>query len=195
MKHGRMVMTMRLSSSQRSGSRQIHHAWKKCKSAAMSSPCWSFFSTSKALSIRNLYPLVKPSMASFTVRFWSGWGRALCANIQTSGRTTIGFSTVTTRPLTHHSLLDSSWLPKILQWFPTPLFAWPRPLRLFPIPQDEITAERAPFYTAEEIHAESQEVIDTLTFENFKGCMKSWEICWDRCMHAQGDYFEGDRGN
>jgi len=27
-----------------------------------------------------------------------------------------------------------------------PLFAWPRPMRLFPIPQDEITAERASFW-------------------------------------------------
>jgi hypothetical protein len=51
------------------------------------------------------------------------------------------------------------------------------------------------FDTTEEIHAESQEVIDILTIENFQGCMKSWETCWDRCIHAQGDYFEGDRGN
>jgi hypothetical protein len=43
-----------------------------------------------------------------------------------------------------------------------------------------------------EIHAESQEVINTLTFDNFQGCMKSWEICWDRCIHAQGDYFKED---
>jgi hypothetical protein len=47
----------------------------------------------------------------------------------------------------------------------------------------------------EEIHAESQEVIDTLTFENFHGCTKSWETSWDHCIHAQGDYFKGDRGN
>jgi hypothetical protein len=53
------------------------------------------------------------------VRFWSGWGRAFDANVQTSGRKTIGFSTMTTHPLTHHSLLDNSWLPKTLQWFPT----------------------------------------------------------------------------
>jgi hypothetical protein len=25
--------------------------------------------------------------------------------------------------------------------------------------------------------------------------MKSWETCWDCCIHAQGDYFEGDGGN
>jgi hypothetical protein len=51
------------------------------------------------------------------------------------------------------------------------------------------------FDTNGEIHAESREVIDTLTFENFQGCMKSWETCWYCCVFAQGDYFEGDDGN
>jgi hypothetical protein len=47
----------------------------------------------------------------------------------------------------------------------------------------------------EEIHMEMQEVINVLTFENFQGCMKSWETCCDRFIHAQGDYFEGEGGN
>ena len=51
------------------------------------------------------------------------------------------------------------------------------------------------FDTAEEIHAETQDVIDTLTFDNFQGCTKSWETHWDRRINAQGDYFEGDSGN
>jgi len=147
MRHGCMVMTLRLSSSCRSGNHQIHCGRnKRVKFAAMSSQCWSFFSTSKALSTRNSYPLVKPSRASFTVRFWSGWGRAFGTNVQASGRKTTGFSTMSTCPLTHHSLFDNSWLPNTLQWFPTPLLAWLCPLRIFPIPQDEITAERASFW-------------------------------------------------
>jgi hypothetical protein len=51
------------------------------------------------------------------------------------------------------------------------------------------------FDTTEEVHAESQEVIDTFTFENFQECMESWETRWDRCIPAKGDYFEGDGGN
>jgi hypothetical protein len=51
------------------------------------------------------------------------------------------------------------------------------------------------FDTTEEILAETQEVVDTLTFENFQGCMKSWETRWDRCIHARGDCFEGNNGN
>jgi hypothetical protein len=30
-------------------------------------------------------------------------------------------------------------------------------------------------FDTNEIHAEMQEVIETLTFENFQGCMKSWK--------------------
>ena len=146
MKHGCMFMTLRLSSSRHSGSHQIHRSWKThVKFAAMSSPRWSFFSASKVLSTRNSYLLVKPSMASFTVRFWSSWGRAFGANDQTSGRKTIGFSTMTSYPLIHHSF-DNCCLPKTLQWFPTCPFPWPPPLQLFPIRQDEITAERASFW-------------------------------------------------
>ena len=39
---------------------------------------------------------------------------------KTSRRKTIGFSTMTKHQLTHHSLFDNSWLPKTLQWSPTP---------------------------------------------------------------------------
>jgi len=42
------------------------------------------------------------------------------------------------------------------------------------------------FDTTEEIHVETQEVIDTLTFENFQGCVISWETRWDRCMLPKG---------
>jgi hypothetical protein len=51
------------------------------------------------------------------------------------------------------------------------------------------------FNIIEEIQAESQEVIITLTLEDFQGCMESWKKCWDHCIHAQGHYFEGDGGN
>jgi hypothetical protein len=30
----------------------------------------------------------------------------------------------------------------------------------------------------------SSNYIDTLTFENFQECMKSWKTRWDRCIHA-----------
>jgi hypothetical protein len=69
------------------------------------------------------------------------------------------------------------------------------PLWLFPISKMKLQLKGRRFDTTEELHVETQEVIDTLTFENFQGCMKAWETNWDRCIHAQGDYFEGDSRN
>jgi hypothetical protein len=68
------------------------------------------------------------------------------------------------------------------------------PCNFFLFPKKKLRLKGRRFNTTEEIHAESQEVIDTLTFENFQGSMKSRETRRDRRMHAQGDYFEGDGG-
>jgi hypothetical protein len=69
------------------------------------------------------------------------------------------------------------------------------PCDFFLFPKMKLCLKGCHFDMTEEIQAETQEVIDTLTFENFQGCMKSWETCWDRCIHAQGVYFEGDDEN
>ena len=69
------------------------------------------------------------------------------------------------------------------------------PCRFFLFPKMKLWLKGRCFVTTEEIHAKTQEVIATLTFENFKRCMKSWETRWDRCIRAQGDYFKGDGGN
>jgi hypothetical protein len=76
----------------------------------------------------------------------------------------------------------------------SPPFAWPRFLQLFPIPEDEFTAERASFWHD---RGDPRRIARGYqhTFENLQGCMKSWEIRWDHCIHAQGDYFKGDGRN
>jgi len=52
--------------------------------------------------------------------------------------------------------------------------------------------KRRRFVSIEEIQAESQQVLNTLTPADFNGCFQKWQNCWDRCIQAQGDYFEGD---
>jgi hypothetical protein len=69
------------------------------------------------------------------------------------------------------------------------------PCDFFLFPKMKLQLKGRRFDTTKEIHAETQEVIDTLTFENFQGCMKSWETWWNDCIHPQGDYFVGDGGN
>jgi hypothetical protein len=50
------------------------------------------------------------------------------------------------------------------------------------------------FDTNEEIQAESQRVLDTLTEKGFQEAFQIWRRRWDRCLHARGNYFEGDGG-
>jgi hypothetical protein len=50
------------------------------------------------------------------------------------------------------------------------------------------------FDTTEEIQAESQRVVDTLTVKDFQKTFQKWRRRWDRCLHAGGNYFENDGG-
>jgi hypothetical protein len=51
------------------------------------------------------------------------------------------------------------------------------------------------FVSIEEIQAESQQVLNTRTPEDFNERFQKWQNGWDRCIQAQGDYFKGDSGN
>jgi len=46
--------------------------------------------------------------------------------------------------------------------------------------------------TVEEIQRESQNVIGRLREQDFQHAFQQWQRRWDRCVAAQGDYFEGD---
>jgi hypothetical protein len=47
----------------------------------------------------------------------------------------------------------------------------------------------------EEVQAESQQILNMLTPADFKECFHKWQNRWDRCIQAQGDYFEGEGEN
>jgi hypothetical protein len=50
------------------------------------------------------------------------------------------------------------------------------------------------FCTIEEIQADSPRVLDTLTENDFQEAFQKWRRLWDQCLHAGGNYFEGDGG-
>jgi hypothetical protein len=50
------------------------------------------------------------------------------------------------------------------------------------------------FGTIEEIQPESRTVLDTLIEKDFQEAFQKWRRRWDRCLHAGGNYFEGDGG-
>ena len=153
------------------------------------------FSTSKALSTRNLYSPVKPSVADFTVRFWSGWMRAFGAKPPDKWKNNHWFLHHDYAPA-HTSLFVRYFLTsRNITVIPQPYSPDLAPSDFFLFPKMKLRLKGRRFDTTEEIHAESQEIINIVTFKNFQWSMKSWETGWDCCMHAQGDYLEGDGGN
>jgi hypothetical protein len=48
------------------------------------------------------------------------------------------------------------------------------------------------FHAVEEIQAETQTVLNTLTKKDFQNAFQKWQKRWDWCMRSQGDFFEGD---
>ena len=50
------------------------------------------------------------------------------------------------------------------------------------------------FDTTEETKAKWWRVLDTLTIKDFQEAFQKWRSRWDRCLHAAGNYFEGDGG-
>jgi hypothetical protein len=46
--------------------------------------------------------------------------------------------------------------------------------------------------TVPDIERESQAILDSIKENDFHGAFEAWEKQWDRCICAQGDYFERD---
>jgi hypothetical protein len=65
---------------------------------------------------------------------------------------------------------------------------------LFLFPKEKLKLKRHRFDTIEEIPVESQRVLYTQTEKDFQEAFQKWRRRWDRCLHAGGNYFEGDDG-
>jgi hypothetical protein len=50
------------------------------------------------------------------------------------------------------------------------------------------------FDSSEEIQTELQDMMKSLTQNDFQQCFQSWKSHWDRFINAEGNYFEGDGG-
>jgi hypothetical protein len=68
------------------------------------------------------------------------------------------------------------------------------PWHFFLFPKIKLKLKGRRFDSTEEIQAESQRLLDTLTKQNFQEAFQKWRRRWDRCLHAGGNYFEGDGG-
>jgi len=66
------------------------------------------------------------------------------------------------------------------------------PCDFFLFPKTELKPKGRRFDTIDEIQAESQTALDTLIEKDFQEAFQTWRRWWDRCLHAGGNYFEGD---
>jgi hypothetical protein len=153
-----MVMTMRLSSS-RHRSHQIHRDRKKRVNFAAMSMLIIFFDT-QGIVHKEFAPTGQTVNWNFTVRFWSGKVRAFGANIQTSGRTQL-----VSPPWCACSHITHSTIPDFQKHYsdsqPTPHSPDIAPCKFFLFPKMKLQLKVHHFDMTEEIHAESQEVINT----------------------------------
>jgi hypothetical protein len=68
------------------------------------------------------------------------------------------------------------------------------PCESFIFPKRKLKLKGRRFDTTEEIQAESQRVLDSLTEKDLQGVFQKWRRGWDWCLHVEGNYFEGDGG-
>jgi len=68
------------------------------------------------------------------------------------------------------------------------------PCDIFLSPKMKLKLKWRRFDTIEEIQAETQKVLDTLTEKDFQEAFQKGRRRWHRCLYAGGNYFEGDGG-
>jgi len=66
------------------------------------------------------------------------------------------------------------------------------PCDFFLFPKMKLQLKGRCFDRVEEIQRESQNVLGTPREQDFQHAFQQWQRRWDRCVAAQGDYFEGD---
>jgi hypothetical protein len=65
---------------------------------------------------------------------------------------------------------------------------------IFLFSENELNPEGRRFESIEGSQAKSQDVMKMLTRNDFCNRLRSWKSHYDRCIKAEGDYFEGDGG-
>jgi hypothetical protein len=90
---------------------------------------------------------------------------------------------VTHEFLAHNSIIALPHLPR------SPDLA---PCDFFLFPNMKLQLKGRCFDRVEEIQQESRNVLRTLQEQDFQHAFQQWQRRWDRCVAAQGDYFEGD---
>jgi len=65
----------------------------------------------------------------------------------------------------------------------------------FLFPQLKKTTKGRRFDDIEEVQANVMRQMAAITKSDFQRCFRQWQECWNKCIQAQGHYFEGDQTN
>ena len=187
MKHGYMVMTE---------TKQQSLKWKRVKFTATSSPCWSFFFYIQSIVHKEFTPRGQTVNGKFYCEVLKRLREGIRRKRPDKWKKNNWFLHHDNAPASH--ITHCLKIPDFQKHYcdsPPPYSPDLALCDFFLYPKMKLQLKGHHFDTTEEIHAESHDVINTLTFQNFQGCVQSWKKRWDRCIHAQGDYFNGDSGN
>jgi len=149
MKHGCMVMTLRLSSSRRSGSRHIYRGRKSALSSHQCQVHVDCFFDIQGIVHKEFVPPGQTVNCKFYCEVLKWLRESIRCKRPDKWKKEKIFSPPWKAPA-HTSLgvrqFQTSKNITVIPHTPHPLFDWHRPLRLFPTSQEEITAERASFW-------------------------------------------------
>ena len=61
-------------------------------------------------------------------------------------------------------------------------------------PKLKIPLKGKRFESREDITRNATDLMNMIPQEAFQKCFQQWQDSWKKCVHHQGDYFEGDKG-
>ena len=174
----------------------IHHPRgqrKHGRSAATSRFCWPFFSTTVGWCIMNMHHKAKPSLKS-TMRVYSvAFAMLYGANDRTCGQQKLGSSITTMHPpilrIWFKVFLAKHKIPLIRQAPYSPDMA---PCDFWLFPKLKMPLKGTQFESREDIMRNATAQLYMIPQEAFQKCFQQWQDRWKKCVHYQGDYYEGD---
>ena len=132
-------------------------------------------------------------MENSVAKFWSNWGQNIRRKHQDKWRNN-SWTLHHDNARVHASLVVRQFLastnmtviphpPHSLEFAPCDFFLFPNLL---------LKGRR--FDNIKQMQTVSQNVMKTLTWNDFQQCFPSWKSSWNRCINAERDYFEGGWG-
>jgi len=162
-------MTLRQSSNSFSGRLQLHRDQKSMTVWSNGKSMLVCFLTMKALYIRHKHP--------------------------DSGATTAAPCIMTMFQFTHHTFCSSFLASKKATVIPHPPYSPDlTTCNFFLLPKMKLKLKGRRFESSEKIQTKSQGMMKTLIHIYFQQCFQSWKSHWNRCINAEGDYFQRDGG-